>query len=97
MEGARCAALIAACHCDVVRLLIVEDKVKMASLLRRALRSQGFAADVAIRGEDALWMAGSTRYDAIVLDVAHRGLRRAPSRADVGELPLRSVRGLRSG
>ena len=27
------------------------------------------AADVATKGEDALWMAGSTEYDAIVLDV----------------------------
>jgi two-component system OmpR family response regulator len=57
-----------------MRLLIVEDKVKMASLLRRALRSEGFAADLALRGEDALWMAGSTRYDAIVLDVMLPGI-----------------------
>ncbi|MEA2189040.1 MAG: two-component system, OmpR family, response regulator [Solirubrobacteraceae bacterium] len=57
-----------------MRLLIVEDKVKMASLLRRALRSEGFAADVATRGEDALWMAGSTSYDAVVLDVMLPGI-----------------------
>jgi two-component system OmpR family response regulator len=29
---------------------------------------------VAVRGEDALWMAGSTRYDAIVLDVMLPGI-----------------------
>jgi two-component system OmpR family response regulator len=57
-----------------VRLLIVEDKAKMADLLRRALRSEGFATDVASCGEDALWMAGSTRYDAIVLDVMLPGI-----------------------
>jgi two-component system OmpR family response regulator len=57
-----------------VRVLIVEDKVKMASLLRRALRGEGVAADVAVRGEDALWMAGSTRYDAVVLDVMLPGI-----------------------
>jgi two-component system OmpR family response regulator len=57
-----------------VRVLIVEDKVKMASLLRRALRGEGLAADVAVRGEDALWMAGSTRYDALVLDVMLPGI-----------------------
>jgi two-component system OmpR family response regulator len=57
-----------------VRVLIVEDKVKMASLLRRALRGEGLAADVAVRGEDALWMAGSTRYDAVVLDVMLPGI-----------------------
>jgi len=44
-----------------MRVLIVEDKVKLASLLRRALRSAGMSADVAIRGEDALWMAAATR------------------------------------
>jgi two-component system, OmpR family, response regulator len=52
-----------------MRVLIVEDQVKLASLLRRALRGGGFAADVATTGEDALWMAGATNYDAIVLDV----------------------------
>jgi two-component system OmpR family response regulator len=57
-----------------MRLLIVEDKVKMAGLLRRAMRSEGFATDVAACGEDALWMAGSTRYDAILLDVMLPGI-----------------------
>jgi two-component system OmpR family response regulator len=57
-----------------VRVLIVEDQVKMASLLRRALRGDGVAADVAVKGEDALWMAGSTSYDAIVLDVMLPGI-----------------------
>jgi two-component system OmpR family response regulator len=52
-----------------MRVLIVEDEVKMASLIRRGLRDDGMAADVAIRGEDGLWMAGSTEYDTIVLDV----------------------------
>jgi len=49
-----------------MRVLVVEDEIKMASLIRRGLRSEGLAADVAIKGEDALWMAGSTGYDAIV-------------------------------
>jgi two-component system OmpR family response regulator len=57
-----------------MRVLVVEDKVKLAGLLRRALRGEGLAADVAVRGEDALWMAGSTRYDAIVLDVMLPGI-----------------------
>ena len=50
-------------------VLIVEDEVKMAGLIRRGLREDGLAADVAITGEDALWMAAATAYDAIVLDV----------------------------
>jgi two-component system OmpR family response regulator len=52
-----------------MRVLIVEDEVKMAGLIRRGLREDGMAADVAVKGEDALWMAGATEYDAIVLDV----------------------------
>jgi two-component system OmpR family response regulator len=57
-----------------MRVLIVEDHVRLAGLLRRALRSAGEAADVAVRGEDALWMAGSTAYDAIVMDVMLPGI-----------------------
>jgi two-component system OmpR family response regulator len=52
-----------------MRILIVEDEVKMASLLRRGLREEGLSADVARTGDDALWMARATEYDAIVLDV----------------------------
>jgi two-component system OmpR family response regulator len=57
-----------------MRVLIVEDKVKMASQLRRALRGIGMAADVATTGEDALWMAAATQYNAVVLDVMLPGI-----------------------
>jgi two-component system OmpR family response regulator len=57
-----------------MRVLIVEDKVKMASQLRRALRGIGLAADVATTGEDALWMAAATQYNAVVLDVMLPGI-----------------------
>jgi two-component system, OmpR family, response regulator len=57
-----------------VRVLVVEDDSKMAGLLRRGLREDGVAADVAGSGEDALWMAGSTEYDAVVLDVMLPGI-----------------------
>lgn len=57
-----------------MRVLIVEDEVKMAGLIRRGLREEGMAADVAKQGEDALWMAGSTDYDAVVLDVMLPGI-----------------------
>ena len=57
-----------------MRVLIVEDEVKMAGLLRRGMRGEGIAADVAIKGEDALWMAEAAAYDAIVLDVMLPGL-----------------------
>jgi two-component system OmpR family response regulator len=57
-----------------MRVLIVEDEVKMAGLIRRGLREEGLSADVACKGEDALWMAGSIQYDAIVLDVMLPGI-----------------------
>jgi len=57
-----------------VRALIVEDELKMAALLRRGLVEEGYATDVAHTGEDALRMARSTAYDAIVLDVMLPGL-----------------------
>ena len=52
-----------------MRVLVVEDDVKMASLLRRGLVEEGLPADVARTSDDALWMAAATEYDAIVLDV----------------------------
>jgi two-component system OmpR family response regulator len=57
-----------------MRVLVVEDEIKMASLIRRGLRGEGLSADVAITGEDALWMAAATGYDAIVLDVMLPGM-----------------------
>ena len=57
-----------------MRVLVVEDQPKMARLLRRGLEDDGIAADVADKGEDALWMAGSSEYDAIVLDVMLPGI-----------------------
>jgi two-component system, OmpR family, response regulator len=57
-----------------MRVLIVEDRPKLQALLARALRSQGLATDVAGTGEDALWMAQATRYDAITLDIMLPGI-----------------------
>ena len=51
-----------------MRVLVVEDEVKMAGLLRRGLVEEGHAADVAPSGDDALWMAAAVEYDAVVLD-----------------------------
>jgi two-component system OmpR family response regulator len=57
-----------------MRMLIVEDEVKMAGLIRRGLLEEGHAADVAANGEEAILMAGATEYDAIVLDVMLPGI-----------------------
>lgn len=57
-----------------MRVLVVEDNQKMASLLQGGLSGEGMAADIASTGEDALWMAGATAYDAVVLDVMLPGI-----------------------
>ncbi len=57
-----------------MRVLVVEDDVPMAAAIRRGLRTEGVVADVAVRGEDALWMVGSTEFDAVVLDVRLPGI-----------------------
>jgi two-component system OmpR family response regulator len=57
-----------------MRVLVVEDEKKLGELLGRGLREEGYAADLADRGEDALWMARAVPYDAIVLDVMLPGV-----------------------
>ena len=57
-----------------MRVLIVEDHVKMAGLIRRGLRKEGMAVDMAADGEDALTRAKATEYDAIILDVMLPGI-----------------------
>jgi two-component system OmpR family response regulator len=57
-----------------MRVLVVEDELKMAGLLRRGLAEEGHAADLAATGEDALWLAQAHSYDAIVLDVMLPGV-----------------------
>lgn len=51
-----------------VHVLVVEDDVKMAGLLRRGLEHEGYAVDVVGTGDEALWAAGELAIDAIVLD-----------------------------
>ena len=57
-----------------MRVLVVEDDTKMAGLLRRGLVEEGLTADVARTGDDGVWMARATEYDAIVLDVMLPGV-----------------------
>jgi two-component system OmpR family response regulator len=59
---------------SAMRVLIVEDERKLADLLARGLREEGHAADLAARGEDAVWMAEAAPFDVIVLDVMLPGL-----------------------
>ncbi|HKA93894.1 MAG TPA: response regulator transcription factor [Acidimicrobiia bacterium] len=52
-----------------MRVLVVEDEAKMATLVRKALELEGYSVDVAMTGTDAVWMGTENEYDAIVLDV----------------------------
>jgi DNA-binding response OmpR family regulator len=52
-----------------VRVLLVDDDVSLVRALSRGLRADGFAVDVAAHGGEAVWQAGETEYDVIVLDV----------------------------
>jgi two-component system OmpR family response regulator len=52
-----------------VRVLVVEDEVKMMGLLRRALEEEGYAVDGASNGSDGVWLGTENEYDAVLLDL----------------------------
>ena len=52
-----------------MRVLVAEDDVRMASMLRRGLTEDGYTVDVVADGTDAIWRATEHDYDVIVLDV----------------------------
>jgi len=52
-----------------VRVLVVDDEVRMADAVARGLREEGFVVDVAHDGVEGLYRASEDSYDAIVLDV----------------------------
>jgi two-component system, OmpR family, response regulator len=53
----------------IMRILVVEDEIDLQRGLVRALRDEGYAVDAADNGEDGLFNAAGTDYDAIILDV----------------------------
>jgi two-component system, OmpR family, response regulator len=94
-----------------MRLLLVEDDVKLARALSRGLEREGYAIDVADTGDDALERALAGSYDGVVLDVMLPGrdgfsvcreLRRSKLRLPVLMLTARGdvsdrIRGLDAG
>jgi len=94
-----------------VRVLLVEDSERLRRSVGAALRKSGYAIDVAVDGEEGLWLAQSERYDAVVLDImlpkrdglsVVAELRRRGSSVHVLLLTARDtvddrVRGLRAG
>jgi two-component system, OmpR family, response regulator len=52
-----------------MRILVVEDETDLLRSIAQALREEGYAVDIAANGEDGLFNAENSDYDAIVLDV----------------------------
>src|SRR5207247_6583923 len=52
-----------------MRVLLVEDEPTAAQVLAKGLREQAYAVDVASDGETAIFLVGTTDYDAVILDV----------------------------
>ncbi|MBP1769322.1 MAG: two component transcriptional regulator [Candidatus Aminicenantes bacterium] len=52
-----------------MRVLVVEDSRRLAGIVKRGLLEEGYAVDNAYDGEEAEYMAESTPFDLIVLDI----------------------------
>ena len=52
-----------------MRILVIEDEVKIAQFIKRGLKEEGYAVDVANDGEEGHFMLSSNEYDAIILDL----------------------------
>jgi DNA-binding response OmpR family regulator len=82
-----------------MRVLVVEDEKKTAAFIRKALQAESFAVDVSHNGTEALTLATSTPFDAIVLDIMLPGqdglsvLRQLRERQDATPILLLSARG----
>jgi DNA-binding response OmpR family regulator len=52
-----------------MRVLVIEDSVRLQRTLGTALRKSGYAVDLSGDGEEGLWLANSNIYDVVVLDL----------------------------
>ena len=57
-----------------MRVLLVEDEVRLADTIKRGLVNHGFVVDLAHEGQEGLWLATENPYDAIILDIMLPGL-----------------------
>ncbi len=57
-----------------MRVLLVDDDMRLLKALRRGLEAEGFAVDTAPDGPQGRWLAAENAYDAMVLDVMLPGL-----------------------
>ena len=54
---------------DRVKILLVEDDKKIATIVKRGLEAEGFTVEVAFDGVDGLWLATEGSFDLIILDI----------------------------
>lgn len=52
-----------------MKILVVEDEIKVSEVLKRGLQEAGYEVDTAYDGEIGLRLAGSGKYDLIILDI----------------------------
>ncbi len=52
-----------------MKLLVIEDDVKIATAVKRGLEAEGFSVEVVFDGSEGLWLATEGRYDLIILDI----------------------------
>jgi heavy metal response regulator len=52
-----------------MRVLVIEDEIKMAAFIKRGLEEEGIAVDIAADGEEGLFRAKIGNYDLIILDI----------------------------
>ncbi len=75
-----------------MRILVVEDESTIADALERGLGAEGYAVDVALRGDEGLQEARLNDYDAIILDIMLPGVNGyqicATLRAEGDETPI---------
>jgi heavy metal response regulator len=58
----------------MMRILIIEDEGKIAAFLKRGLKEEGYAVDVAADGEQGHFLASTEEYDLIILDLMLPGM-----------------------
>ena len=52
-----------------MKVLLIEDDKKIATIVKRGLEAEGFTVEVAFDGADGLWLATEGSYDLILLDI----------------------------
>jgi heavy metal response regulator len=52
-----------------MRILVIEDERKIAEFLKKGLKAEGYAVDIASDGEEGHFLAGTEDYDLLILDL----------------------------